>query len=460
MYPQTLCGRPVRFSQLDGATVGLWGLGRETRALLRVCRQLLRSLRVAVIVGDPTDRAQRVEADRLGAALVDEGEAERQLAVCDIIVRSPGVSVYELPLQTARARGTAVTTATDLWFGEVAERRIVGVTGTKGKSTTSALIAHMLARQGLRTALAGNIGRPVIDLLLEPAYDLYVVELSSYQTADLSTGPSIAVVTNLFPEHLDWHRSHEAYRRDKMRLLSLPEVEAVVANPHDTTVHPWLRSLTARLVPFGRVDDWRVGPDGVEREGRLVLNRRSAPLFGDHNLLNLCAAATAVEEITGKQVVLPNDLKGMQPLPHRLELLDVEGDVTWINDSISTTPESTMAALTSLRGRRVVLIAGGLDRGQDFRELGRRLARSEVELVAIPSTGARMAAAAVEAGMPDGRIGVVENLSAAVTEAARRARGGTVVLMSPAAASQDHYANFEQRGDHFRSLVGWSGSPR
>ncbi len=267
-----LDGRPLRFSDLDGARVGVWGAGRETRSFARHLRRRLPSARIAVLARDcaplapggtpgPPGGAGSDGADGggehlegllvPGVRLVEGGEILEALASCEVVVRSPGVSVYKPELRRLRARGVPVTTATALWFAETGGARTVGVTGTKGKSTTSTLLAHLARATGRTVQLAGNVGAPALDLLdLEPT-DLAVIELSSYHLADLEVGPEVAVLTNLHREHLDWHRSEEAYRADKLRILGLPGVRDVVLNARDPLLVAAPRPSGVRTLLFG-----------------------------------------------------------------------------------------------------------------------------------------------------------------------------------------------------------------
>ncbi|HST43446.1 MAG TPA: Mur ligase family protein, partial [Conexibacter sp.] len=220
----------MRFSELDGAAVGVWGAGREISSLARQLERRLPSARITVIGVDASpDDGARALAAATGARIVSgAAAAAAALAECDAVVRSPGVSIHRPELVALRDGGTPVTTATALWLAERGGRGVIGITGTKGKSTTAALTAHLARAAGVATDLAGNIGVPALDLLDAPPSELAVIELSSYQIADLATATEVAVVTNLYREHLDWHGSEDAYRRDKLRLLELPGVRAAV----------------------------------------------------------------------------------------------------------------------------------------------------------------------------------------------------------------------------------------
>jgi len=374
------------------------------------------------------------------------------LAACDVVIRSPGVSIYRQELIELRALGVPVTTATALWLAETGGRRVIGVTGTKGKSTTATLIHHLAVAAGEAAHLAGNIGSPALDLLDEPPSDLAVIELSSYQIADLDQGPEVAVVTNLYSEHIDWHLSDEVYRADKLRILSLPGVRATALNRRD----PALMAASAKATNpsfFGDPGSWDVSPLGITHAGALVVPSSSFQLRGEHNGLNLCAAITALDLACVSVRDLPLGLEGLRALPHRLEIVAEDGGVLWVDDSISTTPESTLAALEAFSGRAVVLIAGGQDRSQRYVDLGRELASRDAVVLGLPVTGSRLVAAARDAGIAADRAIEVTDMQAAVERAREAAGPGSVVLLSPAAPSYNAYRNFEERGADFRSRI-------
>ncbi|HWJ51646.1 MAG TPA: UDP-N-acetylmuramoyl-L-alanine--D-glutamate ligase, partial [Solirubrobacteraceae bacterium] len=386
----------MRFSELDGARVGVWGAGREVISFAAQLAKRLPSARIAVAVFDEAP-AQGV-GEALGAPgvqVADAAEAPEALRGCDVLVRSPGVSIYRPELVALRETGLPVTTATALWLAERGGEGVIGVTGTKGKSTTAALIAHIASAAGRTVQLAGNIGVPALDLLDEDVAEVTVVELSSYQLADLGTGPEVAVITNLFREHTDWHGSEDAYRADKLRILGLPGVRVAVVGEREERIaraHPDIE-----VEVFGVVGGWEPADGGVFLGGELKLAGADLPLHGEHNALNLCAALMALEALGVELPDLPRALVDFRPLAHRLETVLERNGVTWVDDSISTTPESALAALASFPGRDVVLIGGGQDRGQDYAALGRALAERGVTVIGVPSTGSRLIASAREA---------------------------------------------------------------
>ncbi|HSZ70645.1 MAG TPA: UDP-N-acetylmuramoyl-L-alanine--D-glutamate ligase [Solirubrobacteraceae bacterium] len=445
----------MRFSELDRARIGVWGAGREIRSFATQLADHLPRARIDVVaLDDPPGEDVR---ERLGfpdSRLALGAEAVAALGACEAIVRSPGVSIYRPELRALAARGIPITTATSLWLAERGPAGVIAVTGTKGKSTTAALLAHILRAAGRTAHLAGNIGAPALDLLDAPLGDLVVVELSSYQIADLASGPEIAVFTNLYREHLDWHRSDAAYRADKLRLLALPEVRARVLNGRDAQLLAACPAGVEEPLLFGTPADWDADARGIVWRGEHVaLASADLPLRGEHNALNLCAALSAIGAIPVPLPPLPDALRSFHALPHRLEPLGEHDGIQWVDDSISTTPESTLAALESFPQQRVVLLGGGHDRSQDYTRLGAALAAREAAVVGLPPTGARLVAAARRAGIPAPRAVQAADMADAVELARELACPGATVLLSPAAPSYGSYRNFEERGEHFRRLV-------
>ena len=444
----------MRVSELDGLRVGLWGAGREAAAAHAALRRLAPAASEVVVTDAPVEPA---EHERFAGARFASGEAALDaLAACDVVIRSPGISRYRPEAQALARAGVTITTGTNLWFAErTAAETVIAVTGTKGKSTTASLIAHLLAAGGTRAELAGNIGRPLLDALsLEPAPEIWVLELSSYQVADLERGPRIGVVLNLFREHLDWHGTEEVYFADKLRLVGDPRTVAVL-NARDARLRAL--DLTGRDVRwFGAAGGYDVCDGAIVRDGAELVPRGALPLVGEHNALNACAALAALEA-AGREVAEPAAaLAGFRPLRHRLEPVHRDGNVEFVDDSISTTPESTLAALAALDDRPVALLAGGHDRRQDYGALAEELAgASHVRAVlALPANGSRLLEAIRAAGPRSGLVlREAEDLDAAVALARSALPEGGVVLLSPAAPSYGAFRNFEERGDRFAAAA-------
>lgn len=442
----------MRFSDLEGASVGVWGAGREIRSFAEQLRRRLPEASITVIAFDSPASNSEIETIAEDARVAVGAGVVEALGECDVIVRSPGVSIHRPELEKLRELGLPIATATGLWLAERGGRGVIGFTGTKGKSTTAALASHLARTSGRSIALAGNIGVPALDLLDREPLDLILLELSSYQIADLATGPEVGVITNLYREHLDWHQTERAYREEKLRLFSLPGIGTAVVNARQPELVE-AASGVDRVVLYGEPGGWDCDQRGILYAGELLVGIADLPLPGTHNALNLCAALAALE-VAGVEPPLPASLAGFTSLPHRLQSCGEHGGVLWIDDSISTTPESTLAALEAFADRDVVLLGGGQDRGQDYRGLGAELARRGAAIVGMPTTGERAVIAARQAGVAPERAILAEDLADAVAVARSVANPGSVVLLSPAAPSYDRFVNFEERGEQFRALVG------
>ena len=366
---------------LAGLRVALWGWGREGRAAYRALRA---APDPGFGIGDsegrfPAGLTLFCSADEAGdarglgdagLAVETEATAER-LSAFDVVVKSPGISPYRPEALAAAERGTRFIGGTTLWFAERPDARTICVTGTKGKSTTSALLAHLLRAGGHRTALTGNIGQPLLELLDGEAA-FWVVELSSYQTRDVARSgvrPHVAVVTNVFPEHLDWHGGEARYVADKLSLLTEAKPRVAVLNANDPTLSAFGSALSATpdgdVRWFGDRDGWHLRGDVLWRGDREVFDTRGIPVPGRHNRGNLCGVLAAIEALGLDAAALASHAATFQPLPHRLQVLGARDGLTFVNDSISTTPHASLAALDVFGGRRVTILVGGHDRGLD-----------------------------------------------------------------------------------------------
>ena len=443
----------MRLDELGGRRVALWGFGREGRATLAALTAMADPpTGIAVVTDAPPTEAERAVAATLPWLHGEEGIA--RLCASDVVVRSPGLSRYrDDALRVAAA--TRVTTATNLWGAEHAGETVIAVTGSKGKSTTSSLIDHLARAAGMRTVLAGNIGIPLLTHLHpEPLPSLWVLELSSHQISDLDWSPQVGVLLNLYREHLDWHGTEARYFADKLNLFAHRPGMVAVLNREDTRTRSLAPALPGRHVWFGDPAGYHTdGSSILWRDDRLVAADR-LQLRGRHNLLNACAALTALEEAGVEVRPLVPALSGFRPLRHRLEPVGEAAGVTFVNDSIATIPEATVAALDALEGRPVVLIAGGFDRGQDYGPLARRLRRDRgvLAVVALPPSGDRLVGelAALPGAPP---VLPAADLGEAVRLARAHAEPGSVMLLSPGAPSYGAFRDFEARGDAFRELV-------
>ncbi|MBO4521147.1 MAG: UDP-N-acetylmuramoyl-L-alanine--D-glutamate ligase [Alphaproteobacteria bacterium] len=383
-------------------------------------------------------------------------EDPEQIPFSGIIVKSPGISLYRNDIKVARQYGAVFTSGTNL-FMEAAlllpdfRPLLVGITGTKGKSTTSALTAHLLRAQGNNVALCGNIGDPAIAYANHLGeYDIVVVEMSSYQCADLQYSFDISVILNLYPEHIDWHKTHEQYFHDKLNILAHRNPEqSVILNSRDALTAMYVKN-PQNAIYFDALNTIHVMGEYFYKGTQKLFKTNVVPLRGEHNLSNVCAALTVVDQIGGDLSLCEEALKTFQPLPHRLQTVAIKNGVTYVDDSISTTPETAMAAMSSFGYSRIILIAGGFDREQDYTEFAKFVAKKEVKVIALPQTGVRMAD---DISMAGGEAVLARTMQEAVAKASSMARFGDIVLLSPAAPSYGVYKNFQERGADFAKLV-------
>ncbi|MGY1622655.1 UDP-N-acetylmuramoyl-L-alanine--D-glutamate ligase [Geodermatophilus sp. SYSU D00965] len=443
----------MRLAELAGRRVGVWGHGREGRAAVRAAQA---AGAAGLLVVDAVPPA----AGDLPAG-AEAGTDVAALGTCDVVLRSPGISPYREDAQALAAR-TTMASGTGIALAEFGARSVptLCVTGTKGKSTTSALAAAVLTAAGRPAVHAGNIGTPLLDVLLDGVVTdgtSLVVEVSSYQAAAVDDYSGFGAVTSLAPEHLDWHRSVDAYYRDKLHVFAGCGLATVVVGGQ-------ARATAERyLDPAVLLDP----ADVVAAES--LAEFRPAHLPGVHNVANLHVALAACARM-GVDLAVSGDavraaVADFRALPHRLSPVATRDGVTFVDDTLSTTPVSVLAALEAFAGQRVTLLAGGQDRGLDYADLARAVVARDgsVRVVTVPDTGARLAAdiraAAAEAGVA-APVTETASLGEAVAEALRTAPRGGVVLLSPGAPSYNRYRNYEELARTYEQILLDAGAER
>lgn len=443
---------------LAARRVGLWGWGREGRSAWCVLRAHLPDLPLTLFcnVQEAEDAATLGDPHLVCVTTVDAEALSR----CEVVIKSPGISPYKPEAQAAAARGTRFIGGTALWFAEHPEARTICVTGTKGKSTTTALLAHLLRAGGHRTALCGNIGLSLLDVLeVEQPPEFWAIELSSYQTGDVAASgvrPYIAVATNIFPEHLDWHGSETRYVADKLALFTEAKPRIAILNGAD----PVLAALSlpgSEVRYVGGSNGWHLRGDVVYRGDRAVFDTSDVPLPGRHNRGNLCAVLAAIEALGLDAEALAPHAASFQPLPHRLQTLGEREGVVYVNDSISTTPHASLAALDCFRSRAVALLVGGHDRGIDWADFAEAMrTRAPAAIVTHGQNGPKIHALLAPVARTAGFVlAVASDLDDAVAKARTALGGEGVILLSPGAPSFGVYRDYTERGRHFAAIAGF-----
>jgi UDP-N-acetylmuramoylalanine--D-glutamate ligase len=407
----------MRLVDLDGRRVLVWGLGREGQAALDLLSGGHRCRPASIRTFDDGPR----EVPDQARQVVDLGDV-------DVIVKSPGVSRYRPEIEAFVAAGGLVTGLTAIVLAERGGRRTIGVTGTKGKSTTASLTAHLLAAAGVEVELAGNIGRPAVEVMDTSAW--VVLECSSYQCADVTVSPEIGIFTSLYQEHLDWHGTFERYAADKLQLFT-------------TARHSFVNAMQAALVAHtsGLASRHLVGDDD------LVVSLDTLTLPGRHNRRNANLAVHAAAcALGGAHPGFADALASFAPLEHRLHTLGRWGELVVIDDVLATAPEAVLSALEVFADRPVVLLIGGYDRHLDYRHFGATLAtRTHLSVIAMGPAGVRMADEIERAGAP--RPVTVATLSDALDAVDASTPG--VLLLSPGATSYGEFADYRARAARF-----------
>ncbi len=455
--------------------IGILGFGKEGQSAYRFLKKngAFRNAEFWILSSDKKTEIPAGAFAKLGDAYLENLAQGR----FDIIVRSPGVKYHAPEIQAAKKGGAVITSSTKLFFAYARRKtkNIIGVTGTKGKGTTATLIAKILTRAGKKVFLAGNIGVPAVDLIPKLTDSAWVVlELSSFQLADLTESPHIAVALMTTSEHLDWHKNTADYRNAKANIVKCQTAHdfAVLARDYAASA-AYARLTKARVFMFSRRPLPTFTPQnsggrapvangtfvengnfyfsaGKRKEKICATNILQIP--GEHNWENAGAAITVAKILHIPNGIIKKTLSNFKGLAHRLEFVAEKNGVRYYNDSYATTPETSIAAITAFKEPKI-LILGGSSKGSDFTKLGKIISKSK-NVKAIIGIGAEWPR--IKARIRNPRIQLVEgckNMESIVRVAAEVAEPGDAVLLSPACASFGMFKNYDDRGEQFKTAV-------
>ncbi len=441
------------FQNLKNKRIAVLGLGVSNRPLVR----LLLEYGCDVTGCDRTPREKLdqevLELEALGCKL-QVGDTYLDGVEADVVFRTPGMHPGNPAIQTLAAKGAQVTSEMQVFF-EVCPCRLLAVTGSDGKTTTTTLVAEMLKASGKTVWLGGNIGTPLLPLVPRmKETDYAVVELSSFQLMDMTRSPQRALITNLAPNHLDVHKDMEEYVEAKKNIFRYQDKDGLLILNAD---NPYTASFrgNGQTKMFSRKKSAHVCLDGdmICQYWEDVLNVKDILIPGVHNIENYMAAIAMVEDLVDYSTIR-QVAKTFGGVEHRIELVRVKDGVRFYNDSIASSPSRTIAGLRSFE-EKVILIAGGYDKHIPYDVLGPEICAHVKKLYLGGATGPQIRAA-VEA-CPDykGQVEIVDcgNFEAAVRAAAAGAVAGDIVLMSPASAAFDQFKNFMVRGEFYKKLV-------
>jgi UDP-N-acetylmuramoylalanine--D-glutamate ligase len=415
-------------------TVLILGFGKEGQSTFRLLSKYLPEVNLLIADGNEKLTDLPILNDRNSSTLFFGDGYLDAIQQAEIVIKSPGVKLSA----SAESGQKHFTSQSDL-FLKFYKGQVIGVTGTKGKSTTVSLIQHILTKAGKKSILLGNIGLPCFDKVPEiDETSIVVFEFSAHQLEFVTVSPHIAVLLNIFPEHLDYFNGVEAYRSAKMNIFKFQTEQDVLI------VHQSLKHSLGKIKPKCLFFDAELKGLG----GKLEI-----PLMGSHNVQNVVAAVMAAQQFGVTQREALKSLKDFKSLPHRLEFVGNFRGIDFYNDSISTIPESAIAAVKALK-RVDTLILGGFDRGLDYSKLVSFLADSAISnYIFLGKAGEKIKKQMEQCKNNSVKLVSVTSLEDAFPVIVNNTKPGFVCLLSPAASSYDQFHNFEHRGDTYKSLA-------
>jgi UDP-N-acetylmuramoylalanine--D-glutamate ligase len=448
-------------TQLQNKKIAILGLGVEGLSSARYLT--LHNLPFSILDSDP-NLSVPVEVRVKAQAIFLGVDYLSHLNKFDVAIRTPGIRLSSQEIQDFKNSGKELTSQTKLFF-DLCPAQIIGVTGTKGKGTTASLIYEILKKAGKLAFLGGNIGAPPLDFLDQvSSTDLVVLELSSFQLADLHKSPKIAIVLMITVDHLDYHLTEGAYWDAKSSIVryQTPSDLAIINHDYPTSLS-FSHKTKAKILLVSRKG--RVTPGVYAQNGQIVaelqdgistlMNSSEVGIVGEHNLENVCAAAAAAKSLGISSDVIHQAVREFKGLPHRLEFCDEVNGVKFYDDSASTNPETTIAALRSFN-RPAVFILGGSSKQADFTKLGQEIALSP-NVVGVLLIGEEASsieqAIQVNSSFPGFILKDLPNMKEVVSKAHKLTPHGGVVVLSPACASFDMFKNYSVRGDKFKEEV-------
>lgn len=381
----------------------------------------------------------------------------------DIIFRSPSCLPTRLKLQEEENRGAIITTEIEMVM-KMCPCKIIGVTGSDGKTTTTSLIHSILQKSGYHVFLGGNIGMPLFTKLPEMTpEDIVVLELSSFQLMGMEVSPHIAVITNITPNHLNIHKDYEEYIEAKKNIFKYQKEDDILILNYDNEITKnCANEANGKVIFFsskekldnGFIVDGKVIKECEDRIRKHIFNGEEAILRGNHNLENMATAISATKTLVSIEDAV-EAIKEFKPVEHRIELVKEIDQVKWYNDSASSSPTRTLSGLNAFE-EEIILIAGGYDKNLDYEPLAKPIVEKVKALLLIGQTSGKIfdvVKEELENQKKDLDIYMCENLEQTVNLAKKLARPGNVVLFSPASASFDMFKDFADRGNQFKKLV-------
>lgn len=450
---KSIKGKKVTFVGIGTSNIPLIEMFAEKGAIVSACdRQTYEKL------GE-----NAIRAEKAGAKLILGDDYLKNIDT-DILFRSPGTPFYKEELEDLKKKGVVVTSEMEVFF-DLCPCKIIAITGSDGKTTTTTIISELLKAQGYNVHLGGNIGKPLLpEIESINADDYAVVELSSFQLISMRKSPEISVVTNLAPNHLDIHKDMQEYVDSKKNIvLHQNAFSKTVLNLDNDISNSFEAYVRGQLVKFSRQadvsngayleDDMIIYNDYGKKTN--VVSIKDIKIPGMHNVENYMAAISAVWGLVTVENI-QNVAKNFGGVAHRAEFVREINGVRYYNDSIASSPTRTASGTLSLYDEKIIIIAGGYDKHIPYEPLGPVICDKVKTLILLGDTAEKIKEAVVNSenySNNNPEIIMVNNMDEAVKTAYNLAKEGDIVSMSPASASFGLYKNFEERGNHFKELV-------
>ncbi|HOK35198.1 MAG TPA: UDP-N-acetylmuramoyl-L-alanine--D-glutamate ligase [Candidatus Pacearchaeota archaeon] len=438
----------MKLSFLKEKRILILGFGREGKDTLLFLRKIFPEKQIGI--------ADKLEIKNLKLEIKDYKKIKwyfgkdylKAIDDYDIIIKSPGIPIHLPEIEKAK-KEKKLTSQTEIFF-ENCPGMIIGITGTKGKSTTTSLIYKVLKNGGIKAHLVGNIGKPVLSSLLKASQkDVFVYELSCHQLWNLKHSPHIAVFLNLYPEHLDYYKSFQEYARAKANIcLWQTKDDFLIYNAKDENVKKFAKKSKAKKVALKNYSN-TIKNVGIKK----------IPLIGEHNLLNISAAIEVGKIFKIQNKKIKEAVENFKPLHHRLELVGTFKDITFYNDSLATIPETTIAAIDAFGNKAETIILGGYDRNLSFKKLAEKVLNSGIKTVILfPTTGEKiwkdiekLSKVQKLSNLPQHFF--VDNMKDAVKLAFENTHKGKVCLLSCASSSFSLFRDYKEKGNLFKKWV-------
>lgn len=464
----------MKLQELENKSILIIGFAREGMATFAFLKKNLPESKITI-----TDTRSLEELPKEARLLINTHAPElllqekylTGLEKFEVIIKIPSLSYLDPRIQKAQENGVKITSSTNIFYANTTAE-IIAITGSKGKSTTSTLIYQILKNAGKNVELIGNIGEPAIAYLGKETKDqLYVFEMSSYQLEDFEYAPHIGVFVSFFPDHIDHHGNIEEYFKAKSNIAThMKSNDIFVYNAASEKIAAFADTLGCLKAPFNDENKSVIKEDGLYYKGEKVLSLQNVQLIGKHNLENILGVITAVKQYDISNEIIETAVSQFTGLEHRLEEVRTFKGITFYNDAISTTPESTIAAINAMPEKIGTIILGGLDRGYDFSEIAQVVLDRQIShVILLPDSGKKIWEEIQQRGQNQNyppsleRRGLgggylpthtfVTNMEECVKDAYKNTPKGTICLLSCASPSYSIFKNFEDKGTQFKEYI-------